>query len=225
MPPWLRDTFPDITSDQAPILAARLVASFVLGWLVVFVYERTSGREVVPSFRATLLLLTILIAAVTQVIGDNVARAFSLVGALSIVRFRTVVQDTRDIAFVIFAVTVGMAVGAGHLWVAVMTLIVVGVSAAIVAARTPSTPSAEVAYKLSVTVAVGESVDALLKPVFDQYVARSAVTSMSTAAKGSTLEMVYEVSLLPGVGPSTVLDALTALAQVQLAQLKFAKTQ
>ena len=51
---------------------------------------------------------------VTQVIGDNVARAFSLVGALSIVRFRTVVRDTQDTAYVIFAVAVGMAVGAGH---------------------------------------------------------------------------------------------------------------
>ena len=63
------------------------------------------------SFTVTLVLLTILIAMVTQVIGDNVARAFSLVGALSIVRFRTVVRDTQDTAYVIFAVAVGMAVG------------------------------------------------------------------------------------------------------------------
>ena len=52
------------------------------------------------SFTVTLVLLTILIAMVTQVIGDNVARAFSLVGALSIVRFRTVVRDTQDTAYV-----------------------------------------------------------------------------------------------------------------------------
>ena len=50
------------------------------------------------------MLLTILIAMVTMVIGNNMARAFGLVGALSIVRFRTVVEDTRDTAFVIFAV-------------------------------------------------------------------------------------------------------------------------
>ena len=49
-----------------------------------------------------------------EVIGNNVARAFSLVGALSIVRFRTVVDDTRDTAFVMFAVIIGMAVGAGQ---------------------------------------------------------------------------------------------------------------
>ena len=72
--------------------------------------------EEAESFVATLVLLTILIAMVTQVIGDNIARAFSLVGALSIVRFRTVVRDTQDTAYVIFAVAVGMAVGANHRW-------------------------------------------------------------------------------------------------------------
>src|SRR2546430_8185921 len=63
--------------------------------------------------RSTLFPYTTLFRS-TQVIGDNVARAFSLVGALSIVRFRTVVRDTQDTAFVIFSVVVGMAIGAAH---------------------------------------------------------------------------------------------------------------
>jgi hypothetical protein len=71
----------------------------------------------------------VLIAMVTQVIGDNIARAFSLVGALSIVRFRTAVRDTEDTAYVIFAVVVGMAVGAGHVWVATLGMAVVALGA------------------------------------------------------------------------------------------------
>ena len=66
---------------------------------------------------------------VTQVIGDNIARAFSLVGALSIVRFRTVVRDTQDTAFVIFAVVVGMAAGARDLVVAGIGIVVIGAAA------------------------------------------------------------------------------------------------
>jgi hypothetical protein len=63
---------------------------------LALIYRLTASEsEVAPSFTATLVLLSILIAMVTQVIGDNVARAFSLVGALSIVRFRTVVRDTQ----------------------------------------------------------------------------------------------------------------------------------
>ncbi len=71
-----------------------------------------TGAGTTSVFPATLVFLCLLIAMVTQVIGDNVARAFSLVGALSIVRFRTSVRDTKDTAFVIFAVAIGMAVGA-----------------------------------------------------------------------------------------------------------------
>ncbi len=73
------------------------------------------------------MLLTVLIAMVMLVIGNSVARAFGLVGALSIVRFRTVVSDTRDTAFVIFAVVIGMALGAGSVVVVLAGIPVVGV--------------------------------------------------------------------------------------------------
>ena len=77
------------------------------------------------------MLLAILIALVTQVIGNSVARAFSLVGALSLVRFRTEVQDTRDTAFVIFAVVIGMATGGGHLQAAMAGLLVGSIAAVV----------------------------------------------------------------------------------------------
>jgi uncharacterized membrane protein YhiD involved in acid resistance len=53
-----------------------------------------------------------------MVVGSNIARAFSLVGALSIIRFRTVIKDTRDIAFVFFSLAIGMATGAGSVRIA-----------------------------------------------------------------------------------------------------------
>ncbi len=119
----MSDFFLSLDSGIAPpplVIFLRLVTAMVLGGVVVFVYRRTrASNDTTPSFAVTLVLLTILIAVVTQVIGDNVARAFSLVGALSIVRFRTVVRDTQDTAYVIFAVAVGMAVGAGHPWLAI----------------------------------------------------------------------------------------------------------
>lgn len=97
---------------------------------MALIHARTTRNdEMGASFPATLVLLSILIAMVTQVIGDNVARAFSLVGALSIVRFRTVVRDTRDTAFVIFAVVAGMAMGAGNVLLAAIGLLTGGAAA------------------------------------------------------------------------------------------------
>src|SRR3982751_4547644 len=76
---------------------ARLVMALAMGAVIAWICDRTDrGGDRGMSFPTTLVLLCALVAMVTQVIGDNVARAFSLVGALSIVRFRTVVRDTRD---------------------------------------------------------------------------------------------------------------------------------
>ena len=108
-------------------LAIRLLTALAFGWGIAFVYQKTR-KSPDSSFTSTILLLCVLIAMVTQVIGDNVARAFSLVGALSIVRFRTVVRDTQDTAYVILAVIVGMAVGAKALWVALIGIAVVGLA-------------------------------------------------------------------------------------------------
>jgi hypothetical protein len=128
MPDWLQHVAPSNTPASQvhwiPFvlqLLGQLALAFVLGCLVAGVYHVTTRKQKSQgaSFLATLVMLSVLIAMVTLVIGNNIARAFSLVGALAIVRFRTVVEDTRDTAFVIFAVVVGMAAGAGYLDMAV----------------------------------------------------------------------------------------------------------
>src|SRR5438874_12354083 len=101
---------------------------------------------------------------VTQVIGNSVARAFSLVGALAMVRFRTVVNDTRDTAFVIFAVVVGMAVGAGDVVLTLAAIPAVAAAALILARiehnRTPDRPTAT----MKVRIGLGQDPAAALGP-------------------------------------------------------------
>src|SRR5881392_2576958 len=136
MPDFLKSPFVDGPSIAPLEVLVRLLVALALGALVAWIYRATrKSAEMSGSFPVTLVLLAILIAMVTQVIGDNIARAFSLVGALSIVRFRTVVRDTQDTAYVIFAVVVGMAVGAKDPWVAVVGVVVVGCAAAIMRPR------------------------------------------------------------------------------------------
>ena len=116
---------------------------------------------------STLVLLCILIAMVTQVIGDNVARAFSLVGALSIVRFRTVVSDTRDTAFVIFSVIVGMAIGAGHTEVALLGFVVIVPAAALLRSRRPTLADGTARYwSIDVRVNSEQPPETVLDPIF-----------------------------------------------------------
>ena len=118
-------------------MALRLGIAALLGVVIAVVYRFSHGRLARDAqiLFGTLVLLTVLLAMVTMVIGDSVARAFGLVGALSIVRFRTIVEDTRDTAFVIFAVVVGMAVGTGLVLVAVVGVPIVAAAALALTAR------------------------------------------------------------------------------------------
>ena len=107
--------------------AIRLLCAFILGVFIVNIYQLTHTKISQKSFTDTLIILCMLISVVMVIIGDNIARAFSLVGALSIIRFRTAIQDPRDIGFVFYALTIGMAVGSGNLSVAIVATFLISI--------------------------------------------------------------------------------------------------
>ena len=106
--------------------ALRLLLTFALSVFIVNIYQWTHTKVPQKSFTDTLIILCMLISVVMVIIGDSIARAFSLVGALSIIRFRTAIQDPRDIGFVFYALAVGMAVGAGDPSVAILATFLIG---------------------------------------------------------------------------------------------------
>lgn len=192
----------------------RLVVAVLCGLAVSWIYRRTRrDGPAAPTFPATLVLLAVLIAMVTQVIGDNIARAFSLVGALSIVRFRTAVRDTQDTAFVIFAVVVGMAVGARDLWLAALGLGVVG-AAAFALAHFPI-GTAPVSYLLTVRLPAAADLESTCGPVLTQHVGRRHFQGVSLAKTGESADHTQEIILRLGSNPGALLQALRTTPGVQ----------
>jgi hypothetical protein len=221
MPDWLNQTFHDTTEVPPSVLALRLVAAVALGYAVSLLYRLVRRNHTTsPSFPSTLVLLAILIAMVTQVIGDHIARAFSLVGALSIVRFRTVVEDTLDIAFVIFAVVLGMAVGANHLQVALLGYVIVGIAALATQQRRSPSPWVEEDSRLTVRVGIGRSAETVLREPLATYCSRWTLLAGSTSQKGAAVELTYRVRLRPGISPADTIDALNRLEGVQSVELR-----
>ena len=196
----------------------RLIGAALLGGVVALIYTRTRPVREESSFTVTLVLLSILIAMVTQVIGDNVARAFSLVGALSIVRFRTVVRDTRDTAFVIFSVAVGMAVGSGHAPVALSGILVVGAVAGVMSRRKGVHTSDP--FLLQLRIGVGHDADTLLGSALDAHMRDRRLVSMSTARQGMALEVAYRAELRTDSSASELVKALNRLEGVQSVTLQ-----
>ena len=215
--PDLQTLLPPAAAGSLAVLT-RLIVAALLGGLVALIYTWTRPTREVTSFTVTLVLLSILIAMVTQVIGDNVARAFSLVGALSIVRFRTVVRDTQDTAFVIFSVAVGMAVGSGHPAVAVMAIVVVGIAAGVMSRRTAV--DAADPYLLHLRIGIGHDAETLLRSALDAHLRERRLVCMSTARQGLAFEVTYRAALRSDHAASELVKALNRLEGVQSVTLQ-----
>jgi len=160
------------------------------------------------------------IAMATQVIGDNVARAFSLVGALSVVRFRTVVKDTQDTAFVILAVVVGMAAGADNLSVALVGLGIVGVASCLLWPHRQGTDWRATDCVLTLRVALAAGGQGVAEQAVAAAVSRSSLISAGTAKQGVALDLAYKVRLRPGLTPAQVVADLLSLEGIESVELR-----
>lgn len=213
------------TAAELPtsVMAARFVQAACLGVAVALVYyltQRKSRSEAAPM-ASTLVLLCVLIAMVTQVIGDNVARAFSLAGALSIIRFRTVVDDTRDTAFVIAAVVAGMAVGANQIGVALAGLPVVAVAAWALSVwgRPNAAPlkadAKRVTGSLVVRIGIGVVPESAFAALFARHVEANDLLTVATARQGAALDLTYSAVLKPGSTPVPLVAEMNRIEGVQ----------
>ena len=105
-----------------------LIFGFVVGMIIAFVYKRCyRGVLYSPNFAITLIMLTLITTPVVMCIGSNIALSMGMVGALSIVRFRTAVKDPLDTAYMFWALTMGILLGA-ELYV-IALVVVLGIAA------------------------------------------------------------------------------------------------
>jgi uncharacterized membrane protein YhiD involved in acid resistance len=109
------------------ILTNVLLAT-IFGLIISSVYKYThKGLSYSQSFTLTIVFVTVIVAIVMMVIGSSLSRAFALVGALSIIRFRTVVKDTKDTSFVFAALAVGMAAGTSNYFLGIFATIFISI--------------------------------------------------------------------------------------------------
>ena len=222
MPDWLRQNFGDGVQESWETLAVRLVTALILGSVVTGIHRTTRGQATGPAstFPATLVLLFVLIAMVTQVIGDNVARAFSLVGALSIVRFRTVLRDTKDTAFVIFAVVVGMAIGAGQPLVAILGMVAFAIAAAIYHDRPHDDLAAPLLNLLALKLVWTPELETQLRGALSKHTSDLQSLTAGTIRQGSAMELTYRIALLPTASLPQLVSDLNHIEGVLAAEVR-----
>lgn len=185
------------TGDSFTFVNAIIImfASIILGLVISSVYLFTHRKQInEQNFCLTLVMLPVIIAIIILLIGNNVARAFSLAGAFSIIRFRSAPGDAKDISYIFFTLAVGLACGMGYITYAILFTIILCllmlVLSVIQFGQTKEHP-----MQLKVTVPEHLNYQDLLDDLLEEYTLSWTLERVKTREFGSLFEVNYRIQL------------------------------
>ena len=191
-------------------VAAALFLSFLLSLAVGWVYRYThKGVSYSQSYVHTLVIMGTVVSLIMLIIGSNIARAFALVGALSIIRFRNAMKETRDVGFIFLVMAIGMAVGTRFFLLAIFATVTL--SAFMLALTKFNMFAKEITERiLRIRFPVDQDHETAFEEPFRKFLDEYRVISLETVRAGVLQEVVLSVTLKNGVKPNDLLEAIRA---------------
>ncbi|GAA3152582.1 DUF4956 domain-containing protein [Nonomuraea salmonea] len=191
-------------ADIAIAMSLSFVLSAMIGWVYRATHRNVSYSQ---SYVQTLVILGMLISLIMLVVGSNIARAFALVGALSVVRFRNAIKETRDVGFIFLVMGVGMAVGTRFYLLAVVAA--VAISLIIMIMHRFSWFQLNVRRQVvKVQVPSDDDYTHAIQDVLVRHTDEFELVSMESIRAGALIELMYTVKIKKGSEPSDVIAAL-----------------
>ncbi|WP_337100627.1 DUF4956 domain-containing protein [Paenibacillus sp. YIM B09110] len=180
--------------------------SIVLGTMISVTYMKTQTGYT-QNFALTLIVLPIIVAIIILLIGSNIARAFSLAGAFSIIRFRSAPGDPKDIAFVLFTMAAGLACGVGSFAYAVLFTVVMCVLMFVLkAVKFGAKKSSQKLLKVTIPEDLGY--EEAFEELFHMFDIPYELRKVRTTELGSLYELVYAVTIDHLMNQKEFLDAV-----------------
>lgn len=159
----------------------------LIAFFIMLTYRLTyTGTAYSKKFTVSLGMVTIITTMIMSVISNNVALSLGLVGALSIIRFRTPIKDTRDMTFIFWGIAVGLACGVSQYLLAAISSVVIFVFLLVMRQSHPE-------GKLLLIVKCSEEAQNKVQAAVEEYFSKSARQRMKNAS-AQGWELVYEVS-------------------------------
>ena len=215
------------TNTENPTLLTILFTvmfAFLMSVLIAFTYEKTSRQVARPdNYIQALILISIVAATIMQAIGDSLARGLGMLGALSIIRFRTTLRNPRNIVFMFSSLASGIACGVGGYIVALVGTLGLCVSAFLLW-LTPFSKQHDLIGTLVLEIPNDPTAQAEVQQILKKHCARFSLTSyrlFNSEAKANLLECRYQLKLkneMDGMGLS---DELKILDNVNSIRLRF----
>jgi len=183
-------------------------SSIVLGIIISLVYMRTNDKNGYNSgFATTLIMLPLIISIIILLVGNNVARAFSLAGAFSIIRFRSVPGEPKDIAYVLFTLAIGLACGMGFIGYGVIFTIILCLLMVVLDKVKFANPTSK-NMQLKITVPEDLNYEDAFDEVLNLYTNSWHIQNVRTRDFGAVFELTYILNLRSDVNNKSFIDEL-----------------
>ncbi|WP_070000107.1 DUF4956 domain-containing protein [Cellulosilyticum sp. I15G10I2] len=197
-------------ASSIPLMDALLtiIVSFILGGAISMSYIKTSNKGTYSqNFSLTLILVPTVIAIIILLIGSNVARAFSLAGAFSIIRFRSAPGDPKDIAYVLFTMAAGLACGVGFYGYAI--LFTFALCFLMFMLSIFNFGAEKSSHKiLKIVIPEDLNYEGAFDDIFQKFTTHYELKRVRTTDLGSLYELVYSITVDNAINQKEFLDAL-----------------
>ncbi|MEV4280388.1 DUF4956 domain-containing protein [Actinoplanes xinjiangensis] len=190
--------------DIAIALSLSFVLSAFIAWVYRFTHRNVSYSQ---SYVQTLVILGMLIALIMLVVGSNIARAFALVGALSVVRFRNAIKETRDVGFIFLVMGVGMAAGTRFYTLAIVAAVAISLII-LVMYRFNWFASNVQRQVVKVQVPPDGNYTQNIQDVLISLTSEFELISIESIRGGALTELMYTVRLKKGTEPGELIGRL-----------------
>lgn len=197
--------------DVAMVLTLSFVCAAAIGWVYRYTHRNVSYSQ---SYVQTLVIVAMVIAIIMLVVGSNIARAFALVGALSVVRFRNAIKETRDVGFIFLVMAIGMAVGTRFYLLAGVATVAIGL-VIVVMFRFNWFKLDVQRQVVKVQVPPGPEYHSLVEDALVRHCSEFELVSTESARGGALVELNFTAQLKKG---SSSADLIAALGEVNSGQ-------
>lgn len=205
--------------SSLPNVLINLLLAMVLGIIVAKVYKHThKGISYSASYAYSIVLITMIVAFVMMVIGGNVARAFTLLGAFTLIRFRTAVKDPKDTAFIFLALVVGLAVGANDYALAIAGTIVTAVAALTLDALNFGS-LVKLEQVLYLTISPSKINQKDLETILKNELKQISIINVNYSDSNKLLQYSYNIQLKKKDQQAEVMEKITAVEGVKTAEI------
>ncbi len=215
-----------LAGSHLPTVAFVMLGTLVMSLVIATIYKWTHrGLSYSQAFQFSLVMLGMLGAGIMLVASTGIIPAIGIIGGFSLTRFRTPVNDPKDMAYILFVLVVGLAMGAQLYWLAGTVTVFLGLTVVVLTRLNFGlTYSHESIIRLTVVHEEGIPVDAA---VYQRVLDREASSShlLSAVGHGSRMELTYGIRPKHGSTNLAVLEALRVGADVEHAELFDAKHQ